>query len=274
MLDLALRQTYILSEPRPFPLIIAHRGASGYAPENTMAAFEKALALKADMIELDIRPTADQQAIVYHDKELKRTTGKKGRVGKLNLSQLTAMQATHGFRGTGFGEEKIPSLGEVLARLQGRCRLLLEIKAEGQRTSLEFLIHVGRLCNAVSGPDWIVIQSFDSIILQRFHKLFPEYEIHKLLVFRLPVFNVQLDRSLKVEDALKSHLYRAINVDHRFVSPRFISKVHRMEKKVFCWTVNDPVRMAKLIDWKVDGIITNYPDRLEKLRPAYVNSTL
>jgi glycerophosphoryl diester phosphodiesterase len=261
-----------LNQGREFPLIIAHRGASGYAPENTISAFKKALEMQAEMIELDIRPTADNKAVVYHDRLLIRTTGIKGRVGKLNEAQLTALSAAYKFAVPGFENQKIPALPEVLDFLHGRCRLLLEIKAEGLRTTGAFLTYVGNLLEEYEGSKWIVIQSFDSHLLKRFHHLFPNYQIHKLLVFRLPVFNVQLDRSLKVEDALKQPIYKAINVDHRFITPRFIRKVHKFGKEVYCWTANDRMRMQKLAEWGVDGIITNYPDRLLKLKQEYLGA--
>jgi glycerophosphoryl diester phosphodiesterase len=249
-----------------FPKIIAHRGASGYAPENTMVAFEKAISLGCDMIEVDVRPTADHRAVIYHDRRLKRTTGLPGSVRKFTESQLTALPAAYRYAIPGYEDQKIPSLDQMLSALQGRCSLLLEIKAEGLIAPVDFLRFVGETLNKYNGDQWVTVQSFDSGLLRRFHRMFPEYSIHKLLVFRLPIFNVQLDRSLKVEDALKNSYYRAINVDHRFLSPRFIKKVHRFGKEVYCWTVNDKIRMKKLVEWQIDGIITNYPDRLLALR--------
>ena len=109
------------------PLVIGHRGASGHAPENTMASFEKALAMRADAIELDIHPTRDGQLVVLHDLGLERTTSGRGRVCDHTLAEIRALDAGSWFHPS-FAGQRVPTLGEVLAWARGRIKVVIEIK--------------------------------------------------------------------------------------------------------------------------------------------------
>jgi len=109
------------------PWVIGHRGASGYAPENTMASFERALALGADAIELDIHPTRDGELVVIHDLELARTTSGRGRVSDHPLAEIRALDAGSWF-GPSFAGERVPTLRQVLEWARGRVKVVIEIK--------------------------------------------------------------------------------------------------------------------------------------------------
>jgi glycerophosphoryl diester phosphodiesterase len=109
--------------------IIAHRGASGSAPENTLAAIELAIANKADMIEIDIHQTKDGKLVVIHDDKLDRTTTGKGKINELTLEEIKKHDAGSWFN-TSFSNEKVPELKEVLELINGKCKLLIEIKGK------------------------------------------------------------------------------------------------------------------------------------------------
>jgi glycerophosphoryl diester phosphodiesterase len=109
------------------PFVIGHRGASGYAPENTMVSFERALALRADAIELDVHPTSDGELVVIHDATLERTTNGHGLVAQHALAQLRELDAGSWFDPS-FRDERIPALDEVLGWAKGRTKVVVELK--------------------------------------------------------------------------------------------------------------------------------------------------
>lgn len=243
--------------------IIAHRGASGLAPENTLSAFQMAIDIGVDMIELDVRETADREVVVFHDPRLKRLTDSRGMVKRLSLEELKNLNV-----GGATGDDtmhKIPSLEEAIDLIKGDCEILVEIKSEGRRVSTTFLRNLFRLIYRHKVESSVVLQSFDTHVLTRIHRLDPNIRVQKLIVLKIPLLGIQLDKRVMLENVLKKEHYEAINVDHRFVTPLLIQKIHRTGKQIFTWTVNSEDRMGKLIDLGVDGIITNYPNKLNSV---------
>lgn len=218
-----------------------------------------------DMIELDVRPTFDNKVVVFHDKTLQRTTPFHGRVRNHTLAHLENINAGAWFGQSEYEQELIPSLAKALEQIDNRCEVLIEIKSEGRLVRVNFLRNLIHTIEAANARDRAIIQSFDTRILNKLQHYFPGYRYQKLIVVKLPGFRIQLDKRVMVEHILKKEHYESINVDHRFITKPFIQKIHRNRKKVFCWTVNDPLRMERLIEWGVDGIITNYPDRLKSI---------
>ena len=245
--------------------VIAHRGASAYAPENTLAAFEKAIEQKADIIELDVRPTLDQKVVVFHDAKLNRTTDKRGFVRMRTLGELKQINAGRWFGFTEFKNETIPTFDEVLNQTEGKCELLVEIKSEGTVVRINFIRNLMNSIIIAKAKERVIVQSFDTRILNLLHKYYPGFRYQKLIVVKVPGFKIQLDKRVMVENILRKNHYESINVDHRFLTKTFIDKIHRNRKQVYCWTVNDPNRMKKLIELGVDGIITNHPDILHSV---------
>ena len=109
-------------------MITAHRGASGYAPENTISAINKALEIKVDRIEVDVQQTADGVVVCLHDKSLDRTTNSKGKVAKMSWAELSAIKANAGFEAE-FPDETVPSLDQVFELMNGKTQFVIEIKA-------------------------------------------------------------------------------------------------------------------------------------------------
>ncbi|MGB0403318.1 MAG: glycerophosphodiester phosphodiesterase [Salibacteraceae bacterium] len=245
--------------------VIAHRGASGLAPENTISAFEIAVKLGADMIEIDVRPTKDQKAIVFHDQHLDRITNTSGAVDQRYLAELKKMDAGSWFNDNKHVNETIPTLDETIDYLKDKCEILVEIKNEQNDISDAFLNNLSQLIDKHDVRESVILQSFDSRTLKKFYSLHPGYRLQKLIVWKIPFVKIQLDQRLMLEDILKNPRYQSINVDHRFVTPNFVRKIHRHNKKIYCWTVNEQLRMFRLMNMGVDGIITNYPNKLKQL---------
>jgi glycerophosphoryl diester phosphodiesterase len=245
--------------------IIAHRGASGLAPENTLAAFKAAVQLGADMIELDIRPTKDQKPIVFHDSKLNRTTPLNGRVRNRYLDELKRVDAGSWFDIHQHKNETIPTLDDTFDFLKGHCEMLVEIKSERKHASNEFLGNLISLIDYHNAKGEVIIQSFDSRVLKRLYTMYPGYRYQKLVVWKIPFVKVHFDQRLMLENFLKNPHYEALNFDHRYVTPNLVRKLHRHNKKIYCWTVNQRLRMFRLKNMGVDGIITNYPNKLKQL---------
>lgn len=230
--------------------IIAHRGASGSAPENTLASFRSAMDIGADFIELDIHLSKDGELIVMHDETVTRTTNGKGKIRNLTLEQIKSLDAGSWF-GDKFKGLVVPTLDEVFQLSGGKIKLLIEVKGSSRKyPGIE-----KKLVETIYkyyAKDWCIVQSFDDEILKNISQLDPSIVLHQLIVGRIfpPVI---------------PEFIRAVNPNHHFVSGKKIEKIHSQGKKIFVWTVNEEKRMGKLISMEVDGIITNYPEKLKNL---------
>lgn len=237
------------------PLLnIAHRGASGHAPENTLAAFKKAMQLGAHMIELDLHLSLDGQLMVIHDRCLKRTTGHPGSVNKLPLRTLKTLDAGSWFDPHYRGEQ-IPRLQEVFDLVGDRVRLNIEIK-KGFRTypGLEGKL-LGCLDQYQQNPPSL-ISSFDESILQKIHRQDTRIPIGYL--FERGTASQTIRKALKL-DAVSVH------GPARVMSEDLIRKAHGEGLQIYVYTVNELKEMRYWIEQGVDGIFTNYPDRLASL---------
>lgn len=229
------------------PLICAHRGASGHAPENTLAAVVLAADQGAVMTEIDVQLSADGQTVVIHDETLDRTTTGNGPVADHTLAQLQDLDA-----GSWFGEkwngEKIPTLAEIITAVGGRLKLNIELKgAAGPELEAE----VVRIVGEHDFADRCLLTSFDHARIDRLDAHFRQgYIIGKegwrWKFLEAPVQVLSLEQSL--------------------VDGELVLAAHRAGKEVHVWTVNDPADMKRMISYSVDAIITNYPDRLKAIR--------
>jgi len=233
--------------------VIAHRGASGYAPENTMAAFEKALAQNADFVELDIQMTKDKELIVIHDSTISRTTNGKGFVKDFSLKEIKKFDAGSWFHHS-FSGEKIPTLNEVLNRYENKIGILLELKDPhlypGIESKLVSLIKKRGLHNHNS----LIVQSFDLNSIQRFHRLLPNISTG-VLVTSMPS-NEEIHKY--------SSFCQYINLNFLVTDSHFISLLKRQGFKCFIWTINNIESYHMVSKYNVEGIITDYPDFLQK----------
>lgn len=231
------------------PWVIAHRGASGHAPENTLAAFERALQLGAGFIETDVHLTRDARFVAIHDSTLERTTNGTGAVHDFTLAQLRELDAGKWFDRE-FMDEKIPTLEEVLAfSNKNDVVFYLEIKydaAWGMHHAL-----VSALQNAQSAARTVVI-SFDPRTLLAIYKLDPT------LMLGLLVEKESADATNAAAAVGARQLCPAASI----VTPEFVKKIHDEGLHVAAWTVNSADEMRTMMSAGVDGIMTDFPDRL------------
>ncbi|MDQ3190796.1 MAG: glycerophosphodiester phosphodiesterase [Bacteroidota bacterium] len=242
-------------------LIIAHRGASAIAPENTMVAFKKAVQEGADMIELDVHQSKDGVVLCIHDQDLSRTTTGKGNISDFTFDELQSFDAGVKFSEE-FKGELIPSLESVLQEI--KIPLLIEIKnPTGYYPGIEQnIINLLLKYNAI---DKCIIQSFESSILIKIRELNDKVELHKLVLGNLPILPLHIDNKIKSGKIIKYIDFNAINPNFKFLTESLVMEIQGKGKKIFTWTVNDESDMLKMISYNVDGIITNHPNRLLRL---------
>lgn len=230
-------------------LVIAHRGASGYAPENTMAAFRRAVALGAPFIETDLQLSRDAHFVAIHDETLERTTNGKGAVHDLTLSELRRLDAGSWFSSE-FADERVPILEEILDFCKKHDVVFyLELKPGGSWGGEHALI--GALRESGEIPRTVVI-SFNATIVEKLRQIEPTLMTGLL-------YDGQLEQP--IEKALEVGA-RQLAVRGDLVTPALLAEARRKDLQVVCWTVNHPAHMRMLMEAGVDGIMSDYPDRL------------
>ncbi len=236
------------------PVIIAHRGASAYAPENTLSAFEKAMEMKATVLETDVHQTKDSVLVLMHDETVDRTTNGTGRIKDMLFADFKKLVICSPLSAS---TEHPPSLEEALKAIGGRAQLLIEIKrGSDYYPGIEKRV-AGMIKQCQSEHCAATIHSFEKQTLLNVAKADSRINLQKLIVFKLPLVSFSFDRHF-VKDDFKN--WQGVNVYYRFCSRRLIRNVHRLGKTVYVWTVNSPRKARKYKRRGVDGIITNDPD--------------
>ena len=226
-------------------LVIAHRGASAAAPENTLAAFRLAADLGADGIELDVRGTADGQLVVLHDASVNRTTDGAGRVAALTLDQLRRVDAGKKF-GPSFRGERIPLLSQVFEVVAGRLLVDVEIKAAGVEAALLDLIR------RMSMADSVLISSFDSKVVGRMRDMAPEIPVGLL--------HSAADPNAAVALRAAAYLPEVVTLTADVVA---VCRRHGM--RVITWTVGTEREARDALQLGVDGIIADDPTLVRRI---------
>jgi len=229
------------------PLVIAHRGASGTLPENTLPAFELALRQRADMIETDLHRTRDGETVVAHDEDLARLGG-SGEIAEATLAEVRALDAGDGAR--------VPILDEVLDAFGARIPFNLELK-RGRRA--EYADLEPAVLAAVESRgllDRTLFSSFYDAVLARLRALSPAARIALLLSPRMPERPLERARAVAAE---------AINPSALLATPELVEAVHAEGLAVFVFTVDAEDDMRRFLDLGVDGLFTNFPARLRGL---------
>jgi glycerophosphoryl diester phosphodiesterase len=235
---------------------VAHRGAAGYAPENTIAAFDKGLEMKADYIEIDVQRSKDGELVVIHDTTVDRTTDGTGKVGELTIEELRSLDAGS-FKGEQFAGEKIPTFDEILDRYHGKIGILIELKAPELYPGIEEAVAQELKERNLDKPqnDKIIIQSFNFESMKKMDALLPKVPIGVLTSSSLHTTEAALLEFAKYADLF--------NPSYGLVSKELVDKVHSLGMEIQSWTVRSPKAAQFLIDMKVDGIITDYPDYVD-----------
>ncbi len=230
------------------PLIcLAHRGASGHAPENTLAAFNKAVELGADWVELDVY-AVENELVVIHDERLERTTNGTGRVHHHDLAYLRGLDAGQG--------QKIPLLSEVFDTINRRVKINIELK--GPHTAGPAVDLINRY---VAGRGWqynqFLLSSFTHDRIRRARRLAPEIPIAP-----------NISGNSRMPEAIlgEAENFYSVHLESSLVSPDRIREIHRQGALVFVFTVNQTDKIKKMYSQGADGIFTNFPERVIQLR--------
>jgi glycerophosphoryl diester phosphodiesterase len=218
-------------------LRIGHRGARAYEPENTIRSFKKALEIGVDAVELDVRRTKDNQLVVIHDADVKRTTDGKGLVNELTLKEIKALSTEN--------DEKIPTLEEVLDFLDKKVKILIELKEAGVEKQ------VLTAANERGLQKNVIIVSFIEEALQKVREL--NREVETGLIYARHKNPLRTALELKANYLLP--LYRFTHTDN-------VQKAHENGLKVIVWTINKPEEVAEYAKKGVDGITSDKPDIL------------
>ena len=232
------------------PLIIAHRGASALAPENTMAAFRLAKELGADGIELDVMLSADEQLVVIHDQRVNRTTNGKGKVNEMRWDALKTLDAGSYFDER-FAGEPLPLLNQVFEELGGQ--LLINVELKNYATPRDQLTEkVVDLILQMGLKNSAMLSSFNARNLLKAERLDPSIPRGLLTLPGLP--------GIPYRGWLgKRYHYDALHPYHKDVNARMVSRLHAAGKKINVWTVNNPEDLLRMRDLGVDMIICNDP---------------
>jgi glycerophosphoryl diester phosphodiesterase len=233
--------------------VTAHRGFSGRAPENTLAAFRDAIDAGCDGIELDVHLSLDNKVVVIHDDTLERTTDGRGAVAETLFTDLRRLNAGSWF-GPQFAGERIPTLTEVLTLARDRIQVNIELK-QGKKlpyTLEELADQTLDECERTGMLDQILFSSFSPAALDRIRERNPA----------LPVALIVTHPWTTPEEAGQGKRYPTLNCRAATLTEAHIRRAHAAGIRINAWTVNAPRKMKQLIAWGIDGIITNHPDRL------------
>jgi glycerophosphoryl diester phosphodiesterase len=252
------------------PLVIAHRGGAGLWPENTLYGFERAAALGVDVIETDVRATSDGEVVVMHDEHVERTTDGAGRVGSMTLAELKRLDA--GFRWTADGGRTfpfrgqgvtVPTLREVFAALPS-----VRFNIEPKQADPPIVAPLCRLIREYGMTGKVMVAAFRGSTLEQFRRECPEVATS--------ASTSEVGAFLAVQRSGLANSYsppmQAVQVPERAGGVRvltrdFVAAAHGRNLRVHAWTVNDEADMRRLLDMGLDGVMTDYPDRLLKVLP-------
>ena len=223
-------------------IVIGHRGACGYEPENTLSSFQKALDLGVDMIELDVHSLKTGELIVVHDNKLDRTTNGHGSIYNVPFNKIRKLNAGRG--------QHIPTLDEVIELVDKRVPINIELKGPNTAES------VSKIIDKYLSQGWIsnhfLISSFDHVELTKFRLLKPDVRIGALIV-GIPVDYAAFASKIKAY---------SVNISLEFISSDFVEDAKDRGLKIFVFTVNDQDDAKRIKKLGVDGMFTNYPDKL------------
>jgi glycerophosphoryl diester phosphodiesterase len=230
-------------------VIVAHRGASRFAPENSMSAFRRAIEIGADVIELDVQETADGVIVVTHDRDLMRMAADPRAIADIAFAELRKLDIGRR-HGPEFAGERIATLDEVIALARGKVKLQIELKYYG--TDRALAEKVADLLRREKLEDACEVSSLDSQGLMKAKRRNPE-----LKVIALVTYAVGDPGRLEVD---------GLSVNARLISDHLIKVARARGKRLYAWTVDDPREMLRLIERGVGGIVTNAPDELARIR--------
>ena len=231
--------------PPKTPLVIGHRGAKGHLAENTLPSISKAIELGVDGVEIDVFQCASGELVVFHDKTLEKLTNATGYIEALDLDSIQRIEVLNGF--------SIPTLGEVLDLIKGRIFLNIELKGSQTALKTDKLLKTYFKLKAWS-PDKILISSFNWQELKIFREVNREISI-AILTEDDPLDAIPIGLELNAV---------AINPNYESLNSENVSKINKAGFKIYPWTVNAPEDINRMIIYGVEGIISDFPERIRK----------
>ena len=240
-------------------MVIAHRGASYYRPENTFSSFEEALRMGADMIELDVLFTKDNVPVVIHDEKLTRLAGTNENISNLTIAQLGRAEVGSWFDNKYKGE-KIPTLSEVLNWANGKITLNIEVKTDAVSDNPEGGVEkkVIDLIRQFKMESHVLLSSFDARALSRFKLLAPEIPSGYL-------YSRETSKGKTIPQVVDEFNVDLYHTTSRSLTKRRHTKLQEIECPVLVYTVNSRREMKKLIKKGILGIFSDRPDRLKEV---------
>jgi glycerophosphoryl diester phosphodiesterase len=233
----------------PIPLVIAHRGDSSNALENSLESIRRALSLSVDMIEIDIRRSRDNGLYVIHDKLTGRTAGKNIDIERATSDKIAKVRLRNG--------EPVPTLADVLGLVAGNCGLNLEIKSSGAgAVTAQHLLssgYQGRILVSSFHEDEVAAARRAMPLLQT-SMIFDVFAVHNVHTYKIRGYNV-------------------ISLRAKTVNERLVDACHEQGLQIYVWTVDDEEEMQKFITWGVDGIYSNKPAVLKNLLDGLIRES-
>jgi glycerophosphoryl diester phosphodiesterase len=249
--------------------VLAHQGGNHLRPDNTMVAFEHAVALGVDALEMDVHATSDGVLVVIHDEEVDRTTNGTGLVKEMTFGEIRELDAAyrwphheetdeHPFRGQGV---RIPALEEVL-RAFPDIPMTIEIKQNEPSIVSDF----GEMLQRFDREQNTIVASFHPDVMREFRDRFPDFATSGVEPEIRAFFTMKtLFAGWLYSPPMEAFQVPERSGDLRVITPRFVRAAHRRGINVQVWTVNDPESMSRVLDAGVDGVITDRPDLLLEL---------
>ncbi|NAS31362.1 glycerophosphodiester phosphodiesterase [Flavobacteriaceae bacterium R38] len=224
-------------------LVIGHRGAMGYKTENTLASIQKAMDMGVDMIEIDVFKIKSGEIVVFHDDEVDRLTDGKGLVEDMTIEEVKELRLS--------GGHKIPTLIEVLDLMAAKTKLNVELKGANTAKNVNIILH-----NYITNEKWenkdFIISSFNWEELRAFYAINKDIAIG-ILTEEEPMDAIEIGEELNAV---------AIHPDFSTLTQEKVEKIQGEGFKIYTWTVNETTDIEKMKSFGVEGIITNFPDRV------------
>lgn len=235
---------------------VAHRGATAYSPENTIAAFDLAVDMKADYIEIDVQRSKDGELVLIHDTTVDRTTDGTGKVGDLTFEELRSLDAGS-WKGEQFAGEPIPTFEEILDLYRGKVGILIELKAPELYPGIEEQVAAALIERNLDKPqnEKIIIQSFNFESIKKMDQLLPQ----------VPIGVLTSNRADTTLEALQEFSTYAdwFNPSYGIVTEELVNQVHSLGMQIGSWTVRSQEAADFLFEMGVDAIISDYPDYVD-----------
>ncbi|MFN0156556.1 MAG: glycerophosphodiester phosphodiesterase [Bacteroidota bacterium] len=242
------------------PFVVAHRGSSGSAPENTLAAFSLAIDEGADVVELDVRMTRDFFLVVLHDGDIKRTTNGEGGVWDFTLQELRAFDAGMWY-GPKFRGERVPTLRQVMELLLAHVNLNIEVKTDGEPRPRKHIAMEEACILAIMEKkfeDRTIVSSFDHDYLKRFHHLYPSIKTGALY---LP----SRDAAVKPSQMARGLGVSAFICSKNHLTAAMVKDAHDRNMAVAGYSINTEQELEQMLALGVDTVVTDHPKLIIKL---------